>query len=164
MIEVLFETVHGSTLYGLNHKGSDTDIFRVLSDNPTIKGKYAKQRTDGTLDTLVCDLQTFMMYAGNGKHQFLEAMYSQQPTIDKIPNLRASFHPNPYTVEESYRHTIRHFYETPGLKPLRHSYRLLMNLLDFREFGRFNPTLDEAHLERLQQYLYDYIDPLTYLE
>jgi hypothetical protein len=135
----------------------------VIADNPTIKGRYAKQNIDGEDDALLCDLSTFMRYASKGVPQFLEAMWSQQATTDEITDLRSSFHPDLYETERTYVRTIRNFWEKPGFKFKRHAVRLTLNLLDLREYGSFNPTLDEEHKEKLIEMLESENEPLNYL-
>lgn len=165
---VLLETPHGSHLYGLANADSDLDSFKVIADNPTVKGKYARQKIyeiDGdTYDETLTDMSTFALYAGKGVPQYLEAMWSQQTTVDEIHEWRMSFSPDYYRTQDTYVRTIRNFYDKPEFKRKRHAYRLVMNLLDFRSEGIFNPTLNEEELEHLQWMLKSERYPLEFLE
>ena len=165
---VLLSTPHGSHLYGLATPESDLDFFKVIADNPTVKGKYARQKIyevdDDTYDETVTDMSTFAMYAGKGVPQYLEAMWSPQATGDEIHDWRMAFSPDYYKTQDTYIRTILNFYEEQTIKKKRHAYRLVLNLLDLRENGIFDPTLDEEHLERLDHMVKSDPEPLEYLE
>lgn len=165
---VLLQTIHGSHLYGLNHKDSDVDTFTVIADNPTIKGTYARQsiRQDGTghtSDDLITDLSTFVLYASKGVPQYLEAMWSTKAHVDGINDFRFSFWPDYYSMQAVYQRTIRNFYDSKELKKKRHAYRLVLNLQEFRENGIFNPTLNEEGLEAVEYMLRHDQGPDVYL-
>ncbi len=159
----LFRTIHGSRLYGTHHIDSDFDSFIVVADNPTLKGRYARQSIKGTSDVVITDFSTFVRYAGNGVPQFVEAMFSRIPALDRISEYRAAFRPDSYKLEDTYLRTIRNFHEKGGLKFLRHSYRLTLNLIDFRNRGRFDPTLSDQQIHTLELMMYDLKDPFDYL-
>jgi predicted nucleotidyltransferase len=149
MREVLFKTVHGSRLYGLNHAGSDEDFYTVVTKAPVdnrfgrqTRSKYAKQTITGSEDSFVVDLGTWMEMCKSGVPQALEAMFSNMAIVDNIPNLRASFRAGP-AVTLKYLDTIKSFAmaEDETRKKRRHALRLALNLRELCETGRFNPTL-----------------------
>jgi hypothetical protein len=93
-VEVLFESIAGSRLYGLHNDQSDTDFTRVyipslrdllLNKYPdtidTGTGtKYMKNKATDT-DTLSYALPFFVRKAATGKQQFIDALHSDVPTI-----------------------------------------------------------------------------------
>lgn len=134
---LLFETVHGSRLYGLDHDESDQDFYRVYS------GKYkSKQTIENGIDMTCHSLDSFMKQAEKGVPQALEAMFAPTPTIDYISAMRSGFNPNLVNCLNTYSRTIYNFIEMNTTKSLRHAMRLSMNLQDLYRFGMFNPTLN----------------------
>jgi hypothetical protein len=107
--------------------------FKVVKDN---------------MDITYVPLDTFVRWAGEGKPQFLEAMWSPIPHIDRIPALRSSFRPDTGKVIRTYRKIIKSHWEEgveeDNLKKRRHAVRLSLNLATFEKTGRFNPTLTEG--------------------
>lgn len=138
---LLFETVHGSHLYGTAHADSDLDIYQVY------EGKFKTKQTivDG-IDRTEISLSNFMLQAGRGMPQALEAMFSQSASVDEISAIRRGFRPNLWLSADVYTRTIRNF-ARGELKQRRHAARLVFNLNDLWESGRFNPTLfpEDAH-------------------
>lgn len=171
-MNTLLETPHGSRLYGLHHKKSDYDRFMVVEDNPTKRARYAKQKVNGAHDLVVCDMTTFTQYAAKGVPQYLEAMWTPCPTIDHITDLRMSFSPDYYQTQDTYQRTAHNFYikgvesEDPGKarKFKRHSYRLVLNLKEFRMNGIFNPRLNDVKITALDIMLDSDKHPDYYLD
>ena len=62
---VIFETVHGSHLYGWAHEGSDYDVFRVLSRYTT----GARQTHVDGIDLVTVGINKFLERALSGSHQ-----------------------------------------------------------------------------------------------
>lgn len=152
---ILLKTVSGSHLYGFATPESDLDTFVVYENKPndSKKAKYAKQSITGDDDVVYTDLSTFMMYARRGVPQYVEAMWSNKAEIDLISDMRHAFYPDYYLTVTTYRRTIRNFYADQTKKKVRHAYRMLLNLQDYLAYGKFDPTLDEDHLQRLQRLL-----------
>lgn len=71
---LIFETVHGSHLYGLAHAGSDRDVFRVYCSHDG--RRRARQRVSSDTDVLSMSLDRFLELASSGAHQCVEAMFS----------------------------------------------------------------------------------------
>lgn len=167
-MRTLLETPHGSRLYGLHHKHSDFDRFMVVEDNPTKKIRYAAQTVTGTHDLVVCDLSTFILYASRGVPQYLEAMWTPCPTVDRIPDLRMSFNPNYYQTLDTYQRTADNFYlkgtDQGSDKLLRHAYRLVLNILDYRIEGIFNPRMTHDQVRRISEMVQEGRHPDTYLD
>lgn len=140
-MELLFSTPHGSRLYGLHHAASDYDRFEVYGWD---KGK-AKQRIYGSADVTTTSLDRFLRSCDKGVPQYLEAMFSQQATVDHIPYIREKYYPNMTNVRDVYKRTMKAFWmegtEEGSLKLRRHALRLSLNLEAMENTGRFNPTL-----------------------
>lgn len=147
-MEVLFKTLHGSHLYGLAHAGSDVDWFTVVTkkDGTTAhtRKKYARQSIVDGVDSNVVDFGTWMVGCANGVPQYLEAMFSPIPEVDRISEFRQSFYVT-HGAYARYMRTIKSFAlaEDPSTKRRRHALRLGLNLQSIGRYGRFNPTLSE---------------------
>jgi hypothetical protein len=170
-MNTLLETPHGSRLYRLHHEESDNDRFQVVEDNPTVKARYSKHKISGDHDLVICDLTTFTAYASRGVPQYLEAMWTPCPTVDRITDLRMSFSPNYYQTQDTYQRTAHNFYvkgkeETDSRKSVkfrRHAYRLVLNLQDYRSNGMFNPALTDQQIYQLKAMLLEDRHPDHYL-
>lgn len=134
-MKTLFETIHGSHLYGLAHAESDVDTYRVVLDK--VKNKHT---ISGDQDVTVVSLDKFLLQAGKGNPQALEAMFSPIPTLDEISALRSSFRPNLGQTIHTYSRTIRNF-SHGNRKQQRHALRLAINVNDLYEHGYFNPMI-----------------------
>lgn len=139
---VIFTTIHGSHLYGLNHPGSDIDTFTVTDTN-----RRAHQVVAGNSDSVTIGWDAFLMNAFTGSHQSLEAMFSphkewhtQQWLMPYVANFRAMGE----TVIGKYHRTIKSFAFSDDMKKRRHACRLWLNLQDLRVEGRFNPVMTET--------------------
>lgn len=139
---LLLETPGGSRLYGNARPDSDYDVCRVIANKQRTnnRAKYAKQRIEGKSDTLTTDLSTLMRYANMGVPQYLEMMFSQRATVDRIAALRYSYYCNTAATVNTYQRTIKNF-AAGDTKRRRHALRLCLNLQELLECGRFNPTL-----------------------
>lgn len=150
MRETLFKTVHGSHLYGLSHANSDNDFYTVVTKEQTpprfgkqTRARYAKQKIDGDLDSMVVDFGTWVEMCKSGVPQALEAMFSSMPVgDDRIADFRSSFRVGTGVYERYFR-TIKSFAlaEDESRKKRRHALRLALNLAEMSRTGRFNPTL-----------------------
>lgn len=155
MREVLFNTVHGSRLYGLAHAQSDVDYFTVVSKKggttAHTKKRYAKQSIVEGVDSTVVDLGTFMVGCEKGVPQFLEAMFSEQSICDdKIESLRRSYRCGTGVLETYFR-TMKSFALAEGYKSKRHALRLALNARDITLSGRFNPRLNDSQIEDISR-------------
>jgi predicted nucleotidyltransferase len=144
----IFETIHGSRLYGLSHANSDYDYLRVL---PFGVSKRSEHEITGTVDAKTYDLPKFLRMAGNGYPQAVEAMFSEAAFTDEIGYLRKSFHPSQSSMIGSYNRRVRGFVNIGNHKSKRHALRLVHNLNEFLVNGRFNPTLDEDVIDRITE-------------
>jgi hypothetical protein len=147
---LIFRTVHGSHLYGLEHEGSDMDIYEVyegsnLHLNQTIN-------THG-LDICVGTLEGFTRRANSGSHQSVEALFS--PVKEFTPSGAAKygaylegFRITGSEVFAKYERTI-HKFCFGDFKRRRHAARLALNLADLRLYGRFNPRLSEDNVKTI---------------
>jgi predicted nucleotidyltransferase len=147
----LFKTVHGSHLYGLAHAGSDNDYYTVVTKKEVdtrfgkqTRSRYAKQKIDGTEDSMVVDFGTWVEMCKSGVPQALEAMFSTMPMEDSIADFRASFRVGTEAYDR-YLRTIKSFAlsEDNNFKKRRHALRLALNLQEIGRTGRFNPTLSK---------------------
>jgi hypothetical protein len=145
--ELLFSTPHGSRLYGLHHANSDHDRFDVYG---WAKGK-SKQRIFGSSDVTSTSIDRFLRSCDKGVPQYLEAMFSEQATVDRIPYIRENYHVNMTNVRDVYKRTIKAFWmegtEEASLKLRRHAARLHINLESMENTGRFNPTLTPKEVQ-----------------
>ena len=140
---MLFQTVHGSRLYGLAHAGSDYDWYTVVSKVKTAKATYAKHKVVDDLDTTVLDLGTWLKQCQEGVPQALEAMFSNMAVHDELGAFRAGYRVGTQVYERYYR-TIKSFALSEEYKRKRHALRLALNLNEMGRTGRFNPTLSPA--------------------
>lgn len=139
---LIFRTVHGSHLYGLDHEGSDMDVYEVyegsnlhLNQTISIHG----------IDVVVGTLDGFVRRAQTGSHQSVEALFS--PVKEFSPGMEAKYGPflagfriTGSEVFAKYERTI-HKFCFGDFKRRRHAVRLATNLQDLRMFGRFNPQM-----------------------
>lgn len=147
MGNLIFETIHGSHLYGFAHEGSDRDYYRVYEgDGDTLHQSI----TDG-VDVVRGDLAAFVLRAESGSHQSCEALFSQEKRWG--PGMQEKWGPylNGFRVSggeafAKYERTIRKFC-FGDFKRRRHAVRLSWNLQDLRAYGRFNPRLTEAQVD-----------------
>ena len=151
-MELIFSTPHGSRLYGLHHADSDHDRFEVYGYD-----KFKpKQKIVGTDDVVKASLDRFLIYCDKGVPQYLEAMFSQQATVDKIANIRETYVPNMTHVRDTYKRTIKSFWlsgmENDDFKRRRHAWRLWWNLQEMESEARFNPTLAPPCIEFINNF------------
>lgn len=161
MRETLFKTVHGSRLYGLAHAGSDEDFYTVVTKKQTdtrfgkqTRARYAKQKIDGDLDSMVVDFGTWVEMCRSGVPQALEAMFSNMTVgEDRIADFRSGYRVGT-EVYERYLRTIKSFAlaEDDTIKKRRHALRLALNMREMAKTGRFNPTLSREDAEYVTQY------------
>lgn len=140
-MKVLLRTVHGSHLYGLAHAGSDNDIYEVFETTRTARKRNIQQTIQENIDKTRVDLSTFMVMVDNCVPQALEALWSPVAEIDKITEFRYSYKVNRSQMYDRYIKTAISFASNPDDKRKRHALRLLLNLGQTLEFGRFNPQL-----------------------
>lgn len=140
---LIFETVHGSHLYGVAHSGSDHDLYRVYEG----RTHNLKQSIGPDGDVVRGSLEAFVRRAITGSHQSCEALFS--PVKEYAPGMKEKWGPfldgfrvTGREVFEKYERTITKFCYG-DYKRRRHAARLHLNLMDLRRDGRFNPQLDE---------------------
>lgn len=153
--EVLLYTPHGSYLYGLATGLSDKDFYAVVADRPVNKYGDAKQTIVNNVDTTVVGYSKFLEMCRKGVPQALEALMSQQATLDNIGFIRENYVIAGSEVLSTYLRTIKSFTldEREGKQPKfrRHAVRLALNLHDIVAQGRFNPELTEAQKATCQR-------------
>lgn len=156
---VIFSTIHGSRLYGLDHPGSDHDSYTVVTNDHDFGSQPTRQAVRGFGDKVSADitftLSEFMKRADKGSHQALEAMFS--------PVKKWGCTPHPYEryieswvisgpdVFAAYERTIRKF-AFEDFKRRRHGVRLSQNLTALRALGRFNPKMTVAQIQQANEY------------
>lgn len=145
---LIFRTIHGSRLYGLDHEGSDLDVYQVYEGQGTHLNQTVN--THG-IDTVVGTLEAFTRRALTGSHQSCEALFS--PVKEFPPGMREKygayldgFRITGGDVFEKYERTIRKFCYG-DFKRRRHAVRLSLNLTALRSTGRFNPRLTELQAD-----------------
>lgn len=152
---VLLRTVHGSHLYGLNHKDSDEDFYTVVARAPHVahngsRARSARQEIVGNIDMFTVNLSTFLLYCDKGVPQALEALYSPFADIDHLQAFRYAYRPG-RSAQATYLRTLRHFYKAGDVKRRKHAVRLALNLRTMREFGFFNPRLSPTEREMIDR-------------
>lgn len=157
-MSVIFTTIHGSRLYGLDHAGSDHDTFTVVTDKHDFGDRTTRQVVRGYGDQVTNDitftLREFMKRADNGSHQALEAIFSP---VKEWPNRKHMYRryieswvigsPDAFAA---YERTIRKF-AFGDFKRRRHGVRLAQNLGALRHLGRFNPRMSTKEISYANQ-------------
>ncbi|ASR77804.1 nucleotidyl transferase [Streptomyces phage Peebs] len=138
---VLLRTIHGSHLYGLAHAGSDKDIYEVVATKQTKRKRNIKQTIVNGIDKTVVDLSTFMHMVDECVPQALEALWTPVPDVDEIHQFRTQYRVNRAKMKEVYIRTALNFAKHEDVKRKRHAIRLLLNLGEALEYGKFNPRL-----------------------
>lgn len=147
-MEVLFKTIHGSRLYGLSHKDSDYDYYVVVDKRPH---KLPIQVIEDGIDTHTFELGEWIDQCQRGTPQALEAMFSTKATVDKIPELRANYTCGTHTAHTFLR-VIRSLRGWDDFKHKRHMFRLAYEVRDMRKTGRFDPTLTDERVEKINRW------------
>lgn len=168
---MIFETVHGSRLYGFSHASSDYDTFTVT----TSRAPRSQQTIVGEADMLTVGVGRYTTLIMQGSHQAVEALFSTEKTwgtgaaAEQVrPMLEAVRVTGPEVVAR-YQRTIKAF-SFGDVKKRRHAVRLAMNLASLRRDGVMDPTLPAAdralaaelaeHLEgrELLGHLFDHVE------
>lgn len=148
--EVIFSTIHGSRLYGLDHAGSDHDDFIVTTSDR----EKARHRHTEDYDVVTVGWNSFLNKAILGSHQSLEALFSPFQVWEshfEYQPFVASLRINGSDVFEKYERTI-HKFCFGDYKRRRHACRLWLNLRDLRAYGRFNPRLTPEEIDWVSWY------------
>lgn len=166
---IVLRTIHGSRLYGNASASSDYDYYEVRTDI-----KRYRQKITGSDDVHRVPLSVFMHHCQMGVPQALEAMFSEKAEIDLFPALRSSYRVGEENVHHKFLRTIKAFalinrYEggktAKKLMKRRHSaLRLIEYLESMSEYGRFNPTLSETQLLKLDTIMKTRSSYYTYIE
>lgn len=139
MSEVIFTTIHGSHLYGLNTPFSDVDTFTV-----TTSDSRARQKVTPDRDSVTIGWDAFLRYAFSGSHQSVEALFSPYKEWHSHHELRHYLDGMRVTGGDAlakYRRTIKSFAYSDDMKKRRHACRLWLNMQGLRYEGRFNPVM-----------------------
>lgn len=175
MDETILLVLHGSHLYGLNHAGSDTDYYRVVSTQPkpnrfgNIRKRNGQQTVTADMDDTVFDFKTFLIHAHNGVPQALEAMYAENAEIDAIAAYRNNYHASLSAMMTSYTSAIQRFVMR-DFKRRRHALRYALNLREaIDNNGRFSPELSKSNAEMITEmasspHYVDHLRKLSYCE
>lgn len=148
---VLFKTIHGSRLYGLNTDSSDEDYYVVTPTRKVSRQINAKQTIIGDQDVVAVDFKSFTTLAQKGVPQALETMFSQASKSDFFEDYRQNYYASDPEVIHTYMRTIKSFSltERDPFKRKRHALRLSLNLEELMYTGRFNPTLKPEDAMRI---------------
>lgn len=144
---VIFRTIHGSRLYGLNHAKSDEDLMVVYDDERTALHVHRGQD-----DTVHVGFNDFLNKALSGSHQSLEALFSPFKEWEQEqyrPFLEGIIVPVA-GIREKYVRTIKRF-SFGDFKLRRHAVRLAYSLVDLQKYGRFNPRLSPERVKESTQ-------------
>lgn len=143
--DLILETIHGSRLYGMYQEDSDYDYYRVFQ-----RGKsrmYTYEMEDGNIvEVIDIGLPAFLKEVHKGTHQAVEALHSKRGRISEpYKEFIKGYRSYSTEFDNRYRRTIKSLCLEPKntLKHRRQAVRLLLNLLECRKLGKFNPTLSE---------------------
>jgi len=146
MSETIFETIHGSHLYGLAHAGSDRDVYLVTTSLAT----KARHRQGEEQDTATVPWDVFLRRIYEGSHQSVEALFSPykewNPKYASLAPMLDDYRITGSNVFAKYERTIKKFSYSDEFKRRRHAVRLFLNLRDLRRDGRFDPRLNEEEI------------------
>lgn len=150
--KMIFQTVHGSHLYGFAHEGSDLDLYRVYEGD----GDHLSQKVSGNVDLVVGDLGAFLKRAQSGSHQSVEALFSQKKEWgegmeEKWAQYFSGLRITGPEVLDKYRRTIKKLCFGDH-KRRRHAVRLYYGLSDLQLSGTTNPTLGAVNIYRCNEY------------
>lgn len=151
MSELVFQTMHGSRLYGFDTDTSDYDYFRVTTSTATKAKHTVSHDINGrTLDTVTVGMNHFLELAKGGSHQSVEALFSQRkeygPAWDEYGAMLNNMRVTGPEVLDKYRRTIVSF-SYGDFKRRRHAVRLKFCMIYLRANGIFNPTLSTQNAE-----------------
>jgi predicted nucleotidyltransferase len=142
-MEVLFKTIHGSRLYGLSHENSDYDYYVVVDKMDRLKSQH---EIVDDVDTTTVDLGMWIDQCQRGTPQALEAMFSEKPDVDNVPDLRRDFKAGSHSFFTFLR-VIKSLQGWDDFKHKRHMIRLAYEAQDLARYGRFNPTMTPLRIE-----------------
>lgn len=152
--DIIFTSVTGSRLYGLDHEGSDKDSIIVYGDKRKTRHKIV-----GEDDTIHVGLAELLDKAFSGSPQFVEAVFSHRKewqNTDWRP-MFDSFRVPVSAVRAKYMRTIRAFIGTDTQKSRQHAVRLGVALRDLRRNnGWYSPTLNQENRELVQTMAHNY--------
>lgn len=145
MADLIFETITGSHLYGMNHADSDVDVARVTYST-SAKARHHKGVEQ---DTMTIPWTVFLIRILEGSHQSVEVLFSREKVWNPDYEYLQAFTEN-YVVTGSevfakYERTIKKFCYG-DFKRRRHAVRLSYNLRELRGYGRFNPRMTDDEI------------------
>lgn len=128
----------------MNREDSDEDYYVVTEHGPAKQKIYITE--DGqTADFFVIGLDSFLQKVEKGTHQAVEALHSREAKYkDGWEHFFKSMRTYSPLIEETYDRTIRHLAYGDTYKKRRHAGRLMFNLIDLREYGKFDPRMTEV--------------------
>lgn len=162
-MSLIFTTIHGSRLYGLEHEGSDYDHYSVYTNDHEVRPQRIRSFSDRTEDIVEVTLDKFLKDIENGGHQAIEALMALQtwarglngkvqvgPAIEKYLDMLFGMRITSPKVFLAYERTIRAlaFGDT---KRRRQAVRLRWNLTSLRARGQFDPTLTPSSAATLKR-------------
>lgn len=160
---LIFSTIHGSRLYGLEREGSDYDYYSVCTNDHEVRPQRIRSFSDRTEDIVEVTLDKFLKDIENGGHQAIEALMSLQswgvgingkvqvgPEIERYFDMLFGMRITSPKVFLAYERTIRAlaFGDT---KRRRQAIRLRWNLSGLRGSGRFDPTLTPGRADTVRR-------------
>jgi len=147
-VKILYRTIAGSRLYGLEHADSDWDYYTVIDRVPKSKAAYHAHTIVDGIDTTVVDFGTWIADCQANVPQALEAMFSTKADFDQLAFFRSQFRAG--TNYDVYYGIMKRMALTPkwdDFKHRRHIMRLALCIRSMRDSGRFDPTLTESQIE-----------------
>src|SRR6185436_9069885 len=149
---VLLKCHHGSHLYGLSTPTSDLDYYEIF-EYPWQKYRPRKQVSQvikDDVDLTETSLDRFQDMCFKGIPQSLEALFAGEQHwvkyhtswYDKRESIENNLHIYHMDIIETYKRTALNFCLKDDFKKNRHAFRLMHNSNEFKQCGRFDPTLN----------------------
>lgn len=147
---IIFETMHGSRLYGLHSPDSDWDVFQVVRTGHKTR-QFKTETARERYDIVQVPLDIFLRGIDSGIPQHIEALFSRRkywhdelyrPMID---NLR----PNIPNAHITFARTIKKFKLSNNPKKVKAALRLELQLEALLRDGYFNPELTKDQKRQL---------------
>jgi len=142
--EVIFTTIAGSHLYGMNGPHSDVDTYTVTTSSNRAQQRMSRNPDGSESDTVTIGWDTFLAYAFSGSHQSVEALFSPYKVWHSHQELEPMLDGMRVTggdVLSKYGRTVTKFAHADDFKRRRHACRLWLNMQQLRWDGRFTPVM-----------------------
>lgn len=149
--KTLLKCEHGSHLYGLATDTSDFDYYTIFEYPWKIHrpSKQVSQIIKDDIDVTETSLGRFQDMCFKGIPQALETLFSPEESwifyddswYDNREYIVSQLKSNKEIILDTYRRTTLNFFAKDNFKKNRHALRLLINVQELKDTGRFTPKL-----------------------